>query len=506
MATMTSRSRHKVLVANRGEIACRVLRAARELGLPTVAIYSEADRDAVHVLLADEAVCVGPAASAESYLRIDRVIAAARATGATIIHPGYGFLSERPAFRQACDDAGLLFAGPPASAMAKMGVKTVARQTMMAAGVPVVPGTTEGVASAEAAAVVAAGIGYPVMLKAASGGGGKGMRFVERREDLADALAGARREAAASFGDDTVYIEKFVVRPRHIEVQILADSHGACIHLFDRECSVQRRNQKVIEESPAPHLSDATRQRMGDVAVAAARAVDYVGAGTIEFLVDPDENFYFMEMNTRLQVEHPVTELSTGVDLVTWMLQIAMGEPLTLTQAQVRLRGHAIECRVYAEDPAQNFLPSPGRLEVYRPPRGPGVRVDDGVVEGSEIPRFYDPMIAKISAWAPTREHAIARMDGALSDLEIGGIAHNVPYLRWLLAADDFRSGHYDTGIIASLGEYGQNRPADPIAVAVAAVLAARSVADNHGKTVDSGGERGWARAARQGAVYGGLR
>ncbi|MCB9739348.1 MAG: acetyl-CoA carboxylase biotin carboxylase subunit, partial [Deltaproteobacteria bacterium] len=490
--------------ANRGEIACRVLRAARELGLPTVAIYSEADADALHVTLADEAICVGPAASAESYLVIESVLGAAKQTGATIIHPGYGFLSEKPDFREACEAAGIRFAGPPADAMRKMGVKTLARQTMMAAGVPVVPGTAEGVQGAEEAGRIAAEIGYPVMLKAASGGGGKGMRLVERAEDLAAALAGAQREAASSFADDTVYIEKFVVRPRHVEVQVLADAHGNCIHVFDRECSVQRRNQKVIEESPAPHLSDATRHAMGEVAVAAARAVDYVGAGTIEFLVDPHENFYFMEMNTRLQVEHPVTELVTGVDLVVEMLRVAMGETLSIRQQDVRQRGHAIECRIYAEDPAQNFLPSPGKLEVYRPARGPGVRVDDGVVEGSLIPRFYDPMIAKLSVWAPTRELAVSRMDKTLLDTEIGGIAHNVPYLRWLLAAPAFAEGRYDTGIVASLGAYGQDRPADPAMAALAAVLHARAKRAARPAATTAGGERTWSRASRAAALMGG--
>ncbi len=504
---------HKVLVANRGEIACRILRAARDLGLPTVAIYSEADADAVHVSLADEAVCVGPAASAESYLRGERVIAAALQTGATIIHPGYGFLSEKPDFRQACAAAGLRFAGPPAAAMQAMGVKTLARQTMIKAGVPVVPGTSEGVADDAEALRVAGDIGYPVMLKAASGGGGKGMRLVEHAADLPAALASCRREAAGAFADDTVYIEKFVVRPRHIEVQVLADGHGRCIHVFDRECSVQRRNQKVIEESPAPHLSHATRLKMGAVAVAAARAVDYEGAGTIEFLVDPDENFYFMEMNTRLQVEHPVTELVTGVDLVAEMLRVAMGLPLSIAQEDVHQRGHAIECRVYAEDPSRNFLPSPGPLRVYRPPKGVGVRVDDGVVEGSTIPRFYDPMIAKISTWAPDRAAAIARMDSALGEMEIGGIAHNVPYLRWLLQAPAFLAGRYDTGLIASLPPYGQSRVVDAIAAAVAVAMQARTQRGHSGaKGTGSGDPQptpggawgqspGWAVAARRAAV-----
>jgi acetyl-CoA carboxylase biotin carboxylase subunit len=495
---------HRVLVANRGEIACRVLRAARELGLGTVAIYSEADADAVHVGLADQAICVGPAPSRESYLRQDAVLDAARRSGATIIHPGYGFLSENPDFRAACATAGLRFAGPPAEAMRKMGVKTLARQTMIAAGVPVVPGTSEGVADAAEARAIAAEIGYPVMLKAASGGGGKGMRLVEQPEALQAALEGAQRESAAAFGDDTVYIEKFVVRPRHVEVQVLADGHGNCIHLFDRECSVQRRNQKVIEESPAPHLSPATRARMGEVAVAAARAVDYQGAGTIEFLVDPDERFYFMEMNTRLQVEHPVTELVTGVDLVAEMLRIAMGQPLALRQADIRQRGHAIECRLYAEDPARGFLPSPGTLHVYRPPRGPGLRVDDGVVEGSRITSFYDPMIAKLSVWAPDRAHAIGRMDAALRELEIGGVAHNVPYLRWLLAAPAFVAGRYDTGIVASLGAFGGDRPGDPALAALAAALQTqRAAAGERGAAGEAGGERGWAQAARRAAVGG---
>ncbi len=495
---------HKVLVANRGEIACRVIRACRELGLPTVAVYSEADADAVHTWLADERVLLGGANSTDSYLRGDRVLAACAELNVTLIHPGYGFLSENPDFRDACDAAGVGFVGPGAHAMRQMGVKTLARETMQAAGVPVVPGTDTGLADGAAAREMAENMGYPVMLKAASGGGGKGMRLVREGDDIVAAFEGAQREAAAYFGDDTVYIEKFIERPRHVEVQVLADTHGNTVHVFDRECSVQRRNQKVIEESPAPHLSDATRHAMGAVAVQAARAVDYVGAGTIEFLVDPDENFYFLEMNTRLQVEHPVTELVTGIDLVVEMLRVAMGAPLSVAQGDIQQRGHAVECRIYAEDPAQNFMPSPGTLHVYRPPLGPGVRVDDGCVEGGEIPRFYDPMIAKISTWGSDRERAIARMDAALSEFEIGGIAHNVPYLRWVMESAQFQGGRYDTGIVAQLGDFvpptpgegGADDPAGDAAWVLAALLAQRAgpaaVASQ-----GAASESAWKRASR---------
>ena len=498
---MATSKKHKVLIANRGEIACRVIRACRAMGLPSVAVYSDADARAVHTWMADEAVRIGGPASADSYLRGDRVLEAARQTGATLIHPGYGFLSENPDFRAQCDAAGVTFVGPPAEAMRRMGVKTVARDTMQAAGVPVVPGSPGAVADGAAATVLAEQMGPPVMVKAASGGGGKGMRLVHDLSEVGRAFDGAAREAAAYFGDDTIYLEKAIVRPRHVEVQILADTHGNAVHVFDRECSVQRRNQKIIEESPAPHLSDATRLRMGEVAVRAARAVDYVGAGTIEFLVDPEENFYFLEMNTRLQVEHPVTELVTGVDLVVEMLRAAMGEPLSVTQADIQQRGHAIECRVYAEDPARDFLPSPGRLRVYRPPHGPGLRVDDGVAEGGEIPSFYDPMIAKLSAWGSDREQALARMAAALARYEIGGIAHNVPYLRWVLASDLFRSGRYDTGIVGALGAFAPTAAADPVAVALAALLHHRDQQAHRPAAAASDADSTWSLAARLAAT-----
>ncbi len=492
---------HKVLIANRGEIACRVIRACREMGLPTVAVYSDADARSAHVWMADEAVRVGPPPSAESYLLGDRILAAAAKTGATLIHPGYGFLSENAGFREACDEAGILFAGPKAYAMRQMGIKTLARDTMRAAGVPVVPGSDGPIAGPAEAEAFARDFGLPVMLKAAAGGGGKGMRLVDELSEVGPAFEAAQREARAYFGDDAVYIEKAIVKPRHIEVQVLADGHGNTIHVFDRECSVQRRNQKVIEESPAPHLSDATRQAMGAVAVKAAEAVDYIGAGTIEFLVDANEDFYFLEMNTRLQVEHPVTEMVTGVDLVVEMLRIAMGEPMSVSQDGIQQRGHAIECRVYAEDPSRNFMPSPGTLSVYRPPYGPGIRVDDGVVEGSEIPRFYDPMIAKISTWAEDRGRCIERMKATLEATEIGGIAHNVPYLLWLLEAEDFVAGRYDTGIIARLGEFTDEVIDDDLALAVAVLLEHRKA--TAGRPTNGAGESTWSQASRLGIVRG---
>jgi acetyl-CoA carboxylase biotin carboxylase subunit len=449
---MPARRIRKVLIANRGEIACRVIRACREQDIATVAVFSEADRGALHVRMAGEAVAIGPAPARESYLVIDKIIDAARRTGADAIHPGYGFLSENAAFAEACAAAGMTFIGPPPSAIRAMGGKTSARALMQAAGVPVVPGDNgpggKGFASPAEAKAAAARIGYPVMLKAASGGGGRGMRLVDSEEKLEAALAGARREALAAFADDAVYLEKAIVRPRHIEIQVFGDEHGGAVHLYERDCSVQRRNQKVIEESPSPAIDDEIRARMGEVAVRAARSVGYVGAGTIEMLFDSvSRSFYFLEMNTRLQVEHPVTELVTGVDLVRWQLAVAQGEPLPMAQAQIARKGAAIECRVYAEDSVR-FLPSPGTITSLRVPGGPGIRDDSGVVAGSVISVHYDPMISKLCAWADTRPAAIDRMRRALGEYHVGGIRTNLGFHRQVMRHPAFAAGEYDTGFI----------------------------------------------------------
>jgi acetyl-CoA carboxylase biotin carboxylase subunit len=433
----------KVLVANRGEIALRIIRACRELGVPSVAVYSDADRLAPHVLEADEAYRLGPAPSAESYLRIDRLLDVARASGCDAVHPGYGFLAERAAFAEAVSGAGLTFVGPSAAAIAAMGDKTEARRRMQAAGVPVVPGNTEPVASPDEAAGVAAKLRYPVLLKAAAGGGGKGMRVVHDAAGLARALEAARHEARAAFGDDSVYVEKYLDRPRHIEIQILADAHGNTLSLGERECSVQRRHQKMIEEAPSPAVTPALRARMGAAAVAAARAVGYVNAGTIEFLLD-DGEFYFLEMNTRIQVEHPVTELVTGLDLVQWQLRIAAGERLGLSQEAVRIDGHAIECRITSEDPFQGFLPATGRIERLDVPSGPGVRWDGGILAGQEVPPHYDPLLGKLIVHGPDRDAAIARMQRALRELRVLGVETSVPFHRRVLAEPDFRAGAID--------------------------------------------------------------
>ena len=488
---------HKVLIANRGEIACRVIRACRELGLPSVAVYSDADANAQHVWLADEAVHLGPSPSIESYLRADKVLEAAQETGATLIHPGYGFLSENADFRRACDAAGVTFVGPSAWAMEQMGTKTTARQVMDAAGVPVVPGSLTPLESLDEAKQMAAKIGYPIMLKAAAGGGGKGIRLIDREDELGPALEGAKREALAYFKDETIYMEKAIVRPRHVEIQVLADRHGNAVHLFDRECSVQRRNQKIIEESPAAHLSDETRRKMGAVAVQAAKAVQYEGAGTIEFLVDPHENFYFMEMNTRLQVEHPVTEQVTGVDLVVEMLRIAMGEPMSVRQDDIHQRGHAIECRIYAEDPSRGFMPSPGPLRRFRPPVGPGVRLDAGFVEGDVISNFYDSMIAKLTLWAPTRALCVGRAIAALEQFEIGGISHNVDHLLQVLRSEAFQVGPYDTGIVKTLPPLETEAPHDPYAMLLATVLTDRALRKAQPAAPQTAAESPWALAAR---------
>jgi acetyl-CoA carboxylase biotin carboxylase subunit len=449
----------KVLVANRGEIAVRVVRALREMGIQPVAVYSDPDRTAMHVRMAGEAAHIGPAASSESYLHIERILDAARQHQAEAIHPGYGFLSENAAFAQACEDAGIVFIGPPAAAIRRMGSKTEARQAAIAAGVPVVPGTERGVADLEEARSIAEACGYPVMLKAAAGGGGKGMRRVDRPADLEAALRDASSEAERAFRSAEVYIEKLIDRPRHIEVQILGDRHGNLVHLGERECSLQRRHQKVIEECPSPLVAahPGMRQRMGEAAVKAARAAGYQNAGTVEFLVDSERNFYFLEMNTRLQVEHPVTELVTGLDLVKLQLHVAAGEPLPFRQEDVTWRGSAVECRIYAEDPDHDFFPSPGTITHLTCPAGPGVRLDSGVYEGYTVPIDYDPLLAKLAVWADSRDEAIARMIRAIGEYSVGGIKTNLSFFRQILEDPEFHAARLDTGFI---DRFMERRPA----------------------------------------------
>ncbi len=438
----------KILVANRGEIAVRVMRTCRDMSIPTVAVYSEPDRKALHVRYATEAYLIGPALAKESYLNITKIIDTAKKSGADAIHPGYGFLSENAEFAQAVLDAGLTFIGPKPSSMHAMGSKTRARQIMQAAGVPVVPGITESIADPQQALQIAQQIGFPVMLKAAAGGGGKGMRKVETPEAFQAAFEAARSEAKNSFSDGSVYIEKFLEQPRHIEVQIFADTKGHVISFAERECSVQRRHQKVIEESPSCLINEDMRQKMGVVARQAALAVDYVGAGTIEFLVDAHKNFYFMEMNTRLQVEHPITEMVTGLDLVEMQIRVAQEEPLEIRENYIPANGWAVEARLCAEDPQRNFMPTPGEIRHFRQPGGPYVRTDAAIYTGCQVTVDYDPMIGKIIAWAPTRPLAIKRLDRALSELTIKGCTTNAMFLRQLLNFEPFLSGHYDTGLI----------------------------------------------------------
>ncbi len=438
----------KVLVANRGEIALRVMRTCREMGIKAVAVYSDADRNALHVRAAYEAVRLGPAPAAESYLRGDLVVEAAKRTGADAIHPGFGFLSEKAAFVRQVEAAGLIFVGPGAEAMEAMGDKLGARRNMLAAGVPVVPGTTEPARDDATLLAEARRIGFPVMIKASAGGGGKGIRIVRGEAELVPAAARARGEARGAFADDRIYLEKYLEEPRHVEVQVFGDAHGHVVHLGERECSMQRRHQKVIEERPSPLLDDELRARMGAAAVRAAAAVGYRNAGTIEFLVDRRRDFYMLEMNTRLQVEHPVTEWTCGLDLVRWQLLVAMGEPLPLRQEEIRHEGHSIEARLYAEDAENGFLPATGRIQRLQLPGGPGVRVDSGLYEGLEVTTHYDPMLAKISVHAATREQALARMARALFELTITGVVTNLPFLRRAIDSEPFRSGRYDTGTI----------------------------------------------------------
>ncbi|MBA3353396.1 MAG: acetyl-CoA carboxylase biotin carboxylase subunit [Blastocatellia bacterium] len=490
----------KILIANRGEIACRVIRACREMQIETVAVYSDADSDALHVRMADEAYRLGPAPSTESYLRGDKILEIATRSGAEAIHPGYGFLSENADFVRQVAQAGITFIGPPPEAMESMGGKISARKIAIAADVPVVPGTTEPLASYEEAAEVAASFGYPVMLKASAGGGGKGMRAVESENDLKSALSGARSEAAAAFGDDAVYIEKVVDRPRHIEIQIFSDSHGNHVHLGERECSIQRRHQKVIEESPSPINSAELRASMGECAVMIARKVNYIGAGTVEFLVsDVDRSFYFLEMNTRLQVEHPVTELVTGIDLVREQIRVAAGEKLSFGQDDIKLNGHAIECLIYAEDPANNFLPSPGKITRLRVPNGPGVRDDGGVYEGAEVSIHYDPMISKFAVHGRDREEAIQRMRRALREYEVGGIKTTLGFFREVMEDEEFVSGKIDTSFISRFQERQRPILPDPTSRDLAVIAAAMSLTGRKDTRDEQppGGPSKWAAAGR---------
>jgi propionyl-CoA carboxylase alpha chain len=439
----------KILIANRGEIACRVIRTARRMGIKTVAVYSEADADALHRREADEAVAIGPAPAGESYLKIERIVAACRATGAGAVHPGYGFLSEKAGFAEALAKAGIAFIGPDPRAIAAMGDKIESKKLAKEAGVSTVPGHLDVIADAEAGVKIARAVGYPVMIKASAGGGGKGMRIARNDAETRDGFRSAANEARSSFADDRVFIEKYIDEPRHIEIQVLGDAHGHIIHLGERECSIQRRHQKVIEEAPSPFLDAKTRASMGAQAVALAKAVRYRSAGTVEFIVDQHRNFYFLEMNTRLQVEHPVTEMVVGLDLVEWMIRIAAGEKLALKQSDIKLQGSAIEARIYAEDPLRGFMPSIGRLIRYAPPQGDGIRVDSGVVEGAEISLYYDPMIAKLVASGASRAEAIQRLGEALDAFYIRGVSHNVAFLAAVLKMRRFAEGRLSTGFIA---------------------------------------------------------
>jgi acetyl-CoA carboxylase, biotin carboxylase subunit len=501
----------KILIANRGEIAVRVIRACREMGIQSVAVYSDVDRAALFVRKADEAYHLGPAAANESYLNIEKILAAAKRSGADAIHPGYGFLSENSRFAHACAEAGIKFIGPTAAAMEMMGSKTRARQNMEKAGVPFVPGTSRGVESSAEAARVAEKIGYPVMLKAAAGGGGKGMRLVHGPDQLHSALESAQSEAQRAFGDSEVYIEKAILDPRHIEVQVLADEHGNTVYLGERECSIQRRHQKVLEEAPSPVVDADMRKRMGEVAVRVAQAAGYTNAGTIEFLVDQQKNFYFLEMNTRLQVEHPVTELTTGLDLVHLQIRIAAGEKLPFRQEDVRLRGHAIECRIYAEDPDNNFFPSPGRITLLLAPSGPGIRRDSGMYEGWTVPIDYDPLLAKLIGYGTDRAQATARLVRALNEYFVGGIKTNISLFRRILSDPEFVAGRLDTGYLDRLlARPNETAPADEQTAAVAALAAGvfavlDPTAAVHGEEVSKDGGAGaasnWKRTAREEAI-----
>ena len=495
----------KILIANRGEIAVRVARACREMNIASVAVFSDVDRASLHVRHADEAYHIGPAPATESYLNIEKILAATKRSGADAIHPGYGFLSENAKFAQACADAGIKFIGPSAAAMERMGSKTRARQHLEKAGIPFVPGTSRGLGSVKEAEEVAARIGYPIMLKAAAGGGGKGMRLVQRREELAASLESAQSEAQRAFGDGEVYIEKAIINPRHVEMQVLADEHGNTVYLGERECSLQRRHQKVMEEAPSPAMDAELRGKMGEIAVRVAQSAGYSNAGTIEFLLDQQRDFYFLEMNTRLQVEHPVTELITGLDLVHLQIRIAAGEKLPFTQQDVSLRGHAIECRIYAEDPDNNFFPSPGLITALLAPAGPGIRVDSGNYEGWTVPIEYDPMLAKLIAYGSDRPQAIARLQRALDEYFVAGIKTNLSLFKRILDDAEFRAGKLDTGYLDRLLKSRTGEDENQDAMRIAAIAAGLFTIMDPATPQESKSANGiasvWKRTAKQEAV-----
>lgn len=468
---------NKILIANRGEIAVRIIRACKDLGINTVSVYSDADRNSLHVALADEAYRIGPPAPGESYLVIDNIIDATKRSGAEAIHPGFGFLAENDSFAETCEREGIVFIGPSADSIRLMGDKITARKIALDAKVPLVPGS-EGAVSDVEASVIAKIIKYPVMIKASAGGGGKGMRLVRKKEDFESSLRMARSEARSAFGDDSVYIEKFIDKSRHVEIQVLGDSYGKVLHLFERECSVQRRHQKVIEEAPSPAITPRIRKKMGDVAVRIAKVVSYRGAGTVEFLLDQKGNFYFLEMNTRIQVEHPVTEMITGIDIVKLMIRIANGEHLPLKQNDITMRGHALECRIYAEDPEMNFLPSPGKLIYVKTPSGPGIRNDSSIFSGSEITPFYDPMISKLIVWAETRPEAIRKMISALKEYVVLGVKTNIGFLVRVMNNKEFQNGDIDTGFIERHPDLISPQSIDTEMTLIAAAIAMKHTAN----------------------------